>query len=164
MNAVGMWKVASYSFTSNATPFIDNCFTSDYENYKVVISVTSSANAVASFYFRTGGADVTTAAYYWGGFYINMAGAASLTAESSSTNVSQGRYGAFTTGGNNFAEINISRPKNAAQVTTYTSVHQSAEPFTRYISGYFNGTNSFDGIKIFGGTLTGTITVYGLRN
>lgn len=164
MNQVGLWKVASYSFTSNATPYIDNCFTSDFEQYKVVVSVTSSANSQALFYFRTSGSDVTTNAYYWGGYYINMLGGAALTAENSGASVTQGRFGAFSTGGNNFAEINVSRPKNSSQVTVWTSIHQSAEPYSRQITGYFNGTNSFDGIKIFGGTLTGNITVYGLRN
>lgn len=164
MNQVGLWKVASYSFTSNATPYIDNCFTSDYENYKVVISVTSNANAQARFQFRTGGSNVATVAYWWGGYYLNMSGAAVLTPENSGSAANQGRYGAFATNGNNFAEINISCPKNSSQKTTWTSVHQSAENFSRYMTGYFDGTNSFDGIQLQGATLTGNITVYGLRN
>ncbi|CAB5219059.1 hypothetical protein UFOVP227_24 [uncultured Caudovirales phage] len=159
----GLVYVASYTFSSNTAPYIDNCFSSTYDNYKIVINATSTSNNTALFKFRTGGADNSTSNYFWGGFYINIAGSASLTPESSGGAVTNGRYGAYSTNGNNFAEIMVSMPYSASQKTTFISNHQSAENYVRMMNGYFDATTSFDGIKIYNATLTGTMTVYGMR-
>lgn len=163
MNAVGLWKVATVSFTSQTTGILDNVFSSNYDHYKIVISTTATTNAVAPFVFRTNGVDNNNNSYFYAGYYINISGAPALTAENSSGATTAGRWGAYTTNGQSFAEITVSMPYSNTQKTTYISTHQNAETYARSMNGYFDNTTRFDGIKIYGSTLTGAMTVYGYR-
>ncbi len=43
MSQVGLWKIATSSFTSQTTVPIDNVFSADYDDYEILIDITASA-------------------------------------------------------------------------------------------------------------------------
>jgi hypothetical protein len=77
MNAVGMWKVAGASFsgiTTGAPLDVNNVFSSDYTNYRLIvrIAVTGQNNSSLCLRMRTVAAQETGSLYNygWGGSYV----------------------------------------------------------------------------------------------
>ena len=163
-NNNGLVYIASKSFSADSAPFIDNVFTTAYQNYCVVINFTSTGNNQLLWKFRSGSVDTSVSAYYWGGWYLNMTGTAALTPENGGGGVAGGRIGVTGTNGTFLHTVQVASPKES-QVTTWTAQPQGAEAYSRYYSGYWNGTDQFDGFKIYvgSGTMTGVMTVYGYK-
>jgi len=166
--AGGLVLVASATFTTASTCSINNCFTSTYENYKVVISgfSTSSTSANILMRFRNAGTDRATQ------YQFAMRG---LDAGNTSKDDYGGGYGTFGFFG--------SSPVYAGDVTSSTwDVYTPATSNRSYITfttAYYPGafairtgmiahdsTVSNDGFTVWptNGTASGNIRVYGYRN
>jgi hypothetical protein len=166
--AGGLVLVASATFTTATTASINNCFTSTYDNYRVVISgfSTSSTNANILMRFRNAGADRATQ------YMFAMRG---LDAGNASKDDYNGGYGTFGFFG--------SSPVYAGDVTSSTwdvytpaTANRSYLTFTTaYYPGAFavrtgmiahDSTVSNDGFTVWptNGTVSGNIRVYGYRN
>ena len=69
MNAVGMWLVKSDTFTNgSSSKTISNVFSSDYQNYRVVISNTRFSNNATAFKLTMSG--TTGSPFYYSGWYM----------------------------------------------------------------------------------------------
>lgn len=156
---------ATASSTSNTS--INNCFSSTYDNYRIVVaSYNGSTTNYPQFRMRAGGTDKTAADYYYslGGFYTD--GTASNTNGAAATFFENGIY------------TNSSGVEIATSIMDVFSPYRTQRTFfltnaTLYASkfGYRNGmvevndTASYDGFSLFPntGTFSAVITVYGYR-
>ena len=151
--------------TGTATSlFVDNVFTSTYQNYRIVVSLDSAAaNGQMLIRFRASGSPNNTSNYFWGGYYITF-GSGTVTGEGATTAVTSGRVGAVNTAGS-ACSFDLFAPQ-VAQETLWVAPHQVLDTYIRHMQGYFNATTQFDGIEVYnnaGGNITGAVRVYGYR-
>ncbi len=148
---------------------INNCFTSTFTNYRIVINVDNpTVSSVLAMRFRVGGADNNTSNYYFAATQVTSAGATSVTPSANpdtSFTMSYTRSGSFPT----VVHLDLSYPQQSIKkVGTYQASgdNPTHTAWGQQTGGFvFDATTSFDGITVFtsSGVLNGTITVYGYR-
>jgi hypothetical protein len=157
----GWSKITSSSFTAQSAVSFDNCFTSTYLNYRVVMNFTSSASNQLYVRLRASSTDNTTSNYNAGWQYVQ-------TGNGGATAVIGNNSGSFfyfvdtVTGAvGHSATMDIANPQTS-NYTIYTSRCIWGGYYMQG-GGNFNDTTSFDGITFYpnGGTITGTISIYG---
>jgi hypothetical protein len=163
----GLVYITSGALSSTATNFA-GCFTSTFNNYRVVIDGLNVSSA-ADIYIRflNGTTPNATATYQWAytGLRIDNIGA-----DTAAVNNTKGYTGMSATVG---AEIlaSCSLDVYGPQQTQRTWIAGVAVGYeTNYYSrsgmAFFNNTNSFDGFQVLtatAATFTGNVTVYGYR-
>jgi hypothetical protein len=155
---------STVSFTTSSAVNVNDVFSTTYKNYKVMLNITSSsATAVNCTYrFRVSGADNSTSNY------------AMQVLSANDTTVSGGRVTAQNVGYftdmlnvNSNQEITFFNPF-ATELSYTTAVGMSSAPTPILQQRFcgFNATTSFTGFSIIpsSGTVTGSLTVYGLVN
>jgi hypothetical protein len=163
MDSIGLWKITSITSTGTTHNF-DNVFTSDYRNYKIII--TSSANSTSvdvGARMRVGGVDTLGVLYTTGGYRADWS-AAGATGAVYDTNTSSFFVGRLDSGGAfGTTTMEVFNPQNA-QVTTFVSHFMDARFLGNRI-GRLANTTQYDGITIsLSATWAGTISIYGYRN
>jgi hypothetical protein len=158
MNAVGMWRVAGASFsgiTTGAPLDVNNVFSSDYTNYRLIIrvAVTGQNNSSLCLRMRTVAAQENSAVYNygWGGSFVQP-GPTFGWAGYSVTNpfTPDTFFFAGTTPGIGYsgqAVVDILSP-NATRQTRFVG-----QGFTDYTGANYN-------VMIHGGGEVGTSTAY----
>jgi hypothetical protein len=158
----GMTFINATSFTTSSGVNIDSIFSSTYDNYKIILSTTGSANGDLAIQFRTSGTTNTNSNYY------------TQQLRADGTTVAGSRTGPETTGiilGKQntvrcYAEIFLQNPFASVFTGAESLIMNNAEGFPelRYHVGNFSATTSFDGLRLLPstGTTTGTITIYGM--
>jgi hypothetical protein len=165
MNAVGLWLVKTQTIgTGVSSVIVSDCFTTDYENYKIVISggTQTSANGLLTMQLRTGG--TTSATLYFNTFIYSPFTGGVLTAN---TNNGTGwAYIASALGNVGWScSIDVLQPR----IATYTSIigGNSRGDLGGTVQGYHGVTTAYESavFTVGAGTMTGgTIKVYGYRN
>jgi hypothetical protein len=159
----GLTLLANTTFTAQSSVSINDVFSSEFDNYKVVIT-TDLTTGTQSFLlrYRVAGADNSTANYT---YQLLDAAATSVTGARVTGATSTG-IGTVASGSPNATEITIYNP-NRAERTLYQTNHMGAiaNAYIRFDSGVFTATTQFTGFTIFpaGSTITGRLQVYGLR-
>ena len=154
-------KVETIGTTVSSIP-VASAFSTDYDNYKVIIQG-GTASITGDLSIQMTGA---TTGYYSGTLRIVAAGTGSFTGQSNQSSMEIGRY---TTGTNQpSATLEIMAPFQAARTTiTSTSIFaDTTNGPVRTIAGFLNNTTSYTGFTVIAGTGTltgGTISVYGYR-
>ena len=160
----GLQLIQTTSFSSAASVSLDNVFSDDYVQYKIVSKITSvSANAYNYLRLRAGGTDTTTG---YRTQYLIAAGTGKSAARN--TNFPHLIQLAYVLSGINdgVCDAEILNPYQA----TYTlAISQSAErpesvnPEVKFWTGGINTTTQYDGFTLIPstGTFTGTVSVYG---
>jgi hypothetical protein len=166
MNAVGLWKVASTTFNASPGVEMQNCFTSDYRNYLVQVSYYGSAATNTFIQYMTGTNTKDTAAtynrygFYFLGSVINLTatgqtsefvtnhGTSSSTFSTATMTIFSPAISGVHTNSSNQAwasdsALNVFLNSNKAATTAYTGLYFAPATAT---------------------TITGTITIYGMRN
>jgi hypothetical protein len=156
----GLTLVASTSISAATSISVNNCFTSTYANYLIVVDVptTTGTAGYTTLRLRASGTDTTT------GY-----GVQNLTAVGTSVSGARGTvwepFYAYPTDPGFAGTIELFRP-NMAEKTTFkcfTGYGSDEELFLRY--GQQSSSTQFDGFTLTGPTtLTGTIRVYGYQN
>jgi hypothetical protein len=163
MDSIGLWKIAETSFTTAATPFIDGCFSADYENYVVVFrGLSSLTGQYTNVQLRA--ATVAKATNYSRAGLVSQTGGV-LGNDSPGTGQNGWRVSGQSSTGV-YATMNFYRPFTSAE-TGYTV--QSSYIGNLYSSaGTQTESYSADGFQIIANgnaaTFTGTLRVYGYRN
>ena len=159
----GLTKIASQTFSAVSSVSFNNVFSSSYKDYFIVFTGVASAAQDIQYRMRTAGSDLTTNIYTAGRLYITNLGGPTR-AYSSAQNTS--RIGEFQIYRSMMC-LNICDPF----VTTTTTHNAQVTSFGNndYLGsawGYVSTAASYDGISFIpaGGTITGTITVYGYRS
>jgi hypothetical protein len=153
---------AETAFTSAASVSVNNCFTSTYTNYKLILNVPTSSNNVG-FKLRASGTDSSTG-YYSVNFdmYSSNAGISSTAVQQNTTSLS-------VSGAQGQSILEIFNPQ-LAQITGFASQGVVWEPTTPRAQSTATNTlgnhsvaSAYDGFTIapLSGTFTGTYTLYG---
>jgi hypothetical protein len=159
----GLVYVTSVAVTS-ATTAIDNCFTSTYNNYQVVMNITSDTGGAAQIQIqmRVGGSATGGSGYYGRYTGTTWAGSVDDVGISAASNWFAMRVNGDTKGFGGTA--NFQSPKLAARTFVETTGSDGAQ---RWIfGGMHDSATQFDGFQIYnsgGSSMTGTIAVYGYR-
>ena len=157
-------RISTSSFSASSAVNVDSCFSSTYDNYLVLMNVTSSSSTNAmNFRFRTGGTTNTTS-NYGSGWTYNAFGSGGATGNLGSAAGSNIAYIHDITGGSTYCAMNVHQPFASTITGASFSVAQS-NGFHDTGALTFNATTSFDGLSFISaaGTLTGTISIYGYK-
>lgn len=158
MNAVGLWLVKTQTIGSAVSSVtVTSCFTSDYDNYRIVIANVAATNADFLTFTLSG---ATGTSYAWGATFTQYTGITLTTVSGGSTSAR-----VAVMGGKFQAAIEVGSPFLSA-ITTFNSTSAS-DGYSWQGGGYNSNTTSSTGFTISpaAGTLTGgTIKVYGYRN
>ena len=163
MDSIGLWLVGSTTVTAQTTGIVDNCFTDNYRNYQVVVSVTAGTiNQELKAQFRIGGAPTATN-YNWQAFgVLGAAFNANAVAADTSFPITF-----VPDPANNATSFFIGLPKVAAR-TSFAGdwlYDDGGTRIARRVMGRQSSLTAFDGIQIFSAAnWTGNIRVYGLRD
>ena len=162
----GLVYVGSASVAGATSFFLDSCFSSTYDTYKVLFTSTGGGSAAdITMKMRSGGADDSSSVYSYARFYGYSSGGSVLL--NSGENGTSVYVGTQLAGGGSIA-MEIFSP-NKAFITSFTSENaafQTATPysFNNKSSGTVNTTTQYTGIKLLSAAnMTGTLTVYGYR-
>jgi hypothetical protein len=168
MNAVGLWKVAEVDWTSGGTVNVDNCFTSDFANYRIIVRnakhATTSANVLLR--FRAAGVTTTTG-YYWARRFMPMGGGAGgETGASNSADIIPGIVAGVSNAG--AGSIDVYDPQKAAVTScTFQGMWTITTGEAATGGGFQNSTTQFDGFSLIANTGNFTslsVYVYGYRD
>jgi hypothetical protein len=160
----GITKIADAAFSAVSSVSVNNCFTSTYDNYKIVVSgvhSTGAGNAV-NFRFRSSGSDDAGNNYFWQVLLGN--GSASTAVRLSS--VAQAEIGYFAQ--RDIIEVILTSP-SAVQLKTmisHSSLNGTGGLQNLLYTQAYSQTTSRDGFTLLtpAGTITGNVRVYGFRN
>lgn len=161
-SAGGLVYITSSAFSAAATASVNNCFSSTYDNYRIVLYVTGTSGNNLSFRYRASSTDNSAASYAWQ--VANIAGA--------------GLNGSVTTGatshrvcylGTNYSAItfDVFRPGLAANTLHMSQGYADNGGASQYlVAGVHNVASAFDGFTLIpdASTITGTVRVYGYIN
>lgn len=161
----GLQFITSMSVTAQSELVIDNCYSSAFTNYLLMVRLQTTVSD--SFYQnRVGGSNAQTN-------YNRQLLEAQSTAVTTSTNNTQTSF-VFTSNSNGAfwqtAEVNVFSPAVAEptgiQVNHCRTNGGYTVPSAFLIYGNHSTATAYDGFRVFvpSGTLTGTIRVYGYRD
>jgi len=160
----GLELIESTSFSAVSSEQLDDVFSATYKNYKIIINITSCSVSGTDLNLRTtvdGTPDADTGRYEVGEYFVGAA--ASVTAGNvNSVANNLGTLGRIGTTAGCGAEVNMYNPFTS-DATKYAAL--STGHVLQVTAVALLGTISYDGLQIFpsSGTMTGTMTVYGIR-
>jgi hypothetical protein len=152
------------TFSAQTSVSLNNVFNSTYKNYRMFITATSSAGETdCNFRLRANGSDVSTSSY---NFSEVSLGANGTSYNRSGGLATSGAFGRIGGNGLGHITVDIAAPQIAQRTTTTSrsAADGSTSFFNASIASNFVSTTQFDGITIIltgGGTMTGTVSVYG---
>lgn len=160
--------ITQSSFSASSAVNVNNCFTSTYRNYKIIVNINSASADAQAVYIkmRASGTD-SSASYYWYGLEPN-AGADTLYINRGS-NVSTGNGIGYQGVNGLSSSIEVWDPQ-LAQITHTAAQFASSLTSIPAVVGFANGTHnvatSYDGFSLIpgSGTITGVVRVYGYAN
>lgn len=159
----GMVLIASQTFSAASSVLVNNCFTATYQNYRVIIDLsTVSATGFTNLQLTSSGTASTTGYARSAGY--TPYGSTTVFGESQNNASSYNLVYSNTTSGG-VAIVDLMRP--AQSVRTYI-----AQQIINFGSngGWGNGehgvSSSYDGFVLTpaSGTITGVLRIYGYRN
>lgn len=163
----GLVYITQASWTTGGTLSVNNCFTSSYSAYRLVIRnakhATTSVNVLLR--FRAAGVDMTTGAY-WSRRFIPMGGAGGGdTGASNTADIVPGIVAAVANGGAGVIDV-YDPQKASATCCTFQSIWAITTGESAMGSGFVNNSTQYDGFSLIAntGNFTAlTVYVYGYR-
>jgi hypothetical protein len=163
--SVGTSGAVTFSGASSVS--LNDCFTSTYDNYRIVCHITNTSTADGlSMRLRVSGADNTTSNYNYARTESNSSATANrYGAAQTSFDVNSTDDGGLAVG----FVLDLEAPFIANHTVGQINVmgQNSSASYSSRVGGYvFSATTSFTGFTIFpgSGTIAGTIRVYGYKN
>jgi hypothetical protein len=169
MNAVGLWLIDEVSLTT-ITNNISNVFSSDFDNYRIVMSGLNNASTTTrqiSIRLRTS-SDDTSANYYGQIQFAYGAAIGGIVSQNATTSAELFSMSQSTPAGNS-ATFDICGPETATLTTWYGQRWAYQANVATFVAGTFwgcmNTSTQYTGFSIIGNTdnLSGTVRVYGYR-
>lgn len=164
----GLTYITGASWTNATAQSINNCFTSTYQNYRVIGRIKSVSGAPGALIrLRAGGSDNTTSNYYSLYQYTQINGAGTGNTKISGTGEGWIINFADSTGYIEFS-LDIYAPQMSieTQFSAIGAQKNGANFYTANGGGVFNATTAFDGFTTFCSATnsTGEVRVYGYQN
>ena len=155
----------TWASTSNAQQ-INNCFTSTYDNYRIVISATSASTSPDNVYLRLVDGITPDSSAVYGSNITTSNGVSGLS--NTWTGIVNQLYVGYLANLTGFVTIDIANPQVSGKVSTTHAFSTGFGNSTQLVSTIFGLTTSttqYEGLYIYpgGGTWAGTCTVYGYR-
>lgn len=163
LSSSGIIKITNnLSFTGQSAVNFDNCFTSTYTNYFIILdNIIGTTSSQLAMRMRASSSNNTTSNYYQGNQPVVY-----------TTGTTGGEQGTNQSSFTMMGSINVSSSLKASMMfyvnnpqtsvaTTWQGIGNNTDAGFR-VHGQFNGTTSFDGISFYptAGTFSGNITVY----
>ena len=163
-NKVGLDHLHTETFTSAATVSINDVFSADYDNYKILFYAKGSTNLGYTLKMRASGSDEGGSVYDVAIVYNN--GASVFGGDTQNTTGIL--LGSTSTLANNFATIDILRPNVAIETALTVDVSNwSATAQRKNVTGILVQTSTqYDGFSLIPstGNITGQLNVYGYKD
>jgi len=158
----GLVYVAETTFSGATTPFINGCFTSTYNHYRIMISMTGTGSVGITVRLRSGTSTPETGAVYdrfgfeAGASYSNV-----NLADQTSALIGQTDSG----GGIMTAIIDCFNPNVASNSNLVINGFNPSTGSSYFMNNRIQTSTQYTGIEIFpsSGTITGSMRVYGYR-
>ncbi|CAB4138693.1 hypothetical protein UFOVP335_9 [uncultured Caudovirales phage] len=164
MNAVGLWRVTTVSPTAATTIAVNNCFTSDYTNYTIIVTPISLASASdITLRLRVGGTPDTSGNYFLANIFVENTSIQSL-GENATTNWRAMNIGAAGITGRNSLKFDLYGPAVATPTRYQMNSGGWSGSQIRYRSavGFHDLSTAYDGFDLTASSnITATISVYG---
>jgi hypothetical protein len=175
----GLTRLVNQTITSSTGFIIDNVFTTQFDNYKMILkgdSASASTTVGISMQFRKAGSTITASNYRQAGFFFEATGSTSGGYQSSNggSSVTAMIVGA---GGptSSYSSVEFFNPAVSGSQTgwTNTGFHQyggasaaAANKIGYFTNGAYTVNDNFDGIILTpaSGNFSGSIQIYGYRN
>lgn len=155
----GLSPVTSASFSSVASVSVDNCFSSSYQNYRIVLAIYSaSSDQDVSFRFRTGGVTNTAANYT----YQRLTADGTSVTATRTTGATDFRSMYSESDGSQFV-LDCMLPYASYRTALLINGNLNRSSYVYGGSAVYNTTTSFDGFTFgpISGTFSGVVMVYG---
>jgi hypothetical protein len=168
MDSIGLWKVASGTLSSTSTNFV-GCFTSNYDNYLIVLDKVAVSSA-ADIYIRflNGSTPDAGANYFWA--YVGYTISAGGVNSNAGTGQTIGFTGITSSVGTEIlssATMTCFSPKLVQRTFISSSALSYPTQFAvRNGMTHNNTASSYDGIQFLtssAATMSGGVTIYGYR-
>jgi hypothetical protein len=151
------------SFTTAATVNVNDVFSANYKNYRIVINGVGSSNADMSMRMRVSGTDNTAANYGFVRFYASAEPSSAPNGASTATAFTVGQLMSNRQGVLQLDIFNPFETVNTSYVGTGSGlgVHSTAW----LLSGTLSVTTSYTGFTLIPsvGTITGNVSVFGIK-
>ena len=163
----GLTYISSGALSGTSTNF-QSCFTSTYDNYRIVInSIALSGNGDINCRFLVGATPNTSSTYKYAYQGFTSLGATANVSSDGTDNFYSGIGITGVTDSIGSLSMDVIGP----QLAIRTAAHITAQSFSSaYILrtgiGIFGSATQFDGIRFYTGTavtMTGTVSIYGYR-
>jgi hypothetical protein len=159
----GLTLITTATVSAANSVSINNCFTSTYSHYRIILTLVATANDQVGLRarLRVSGTDNSASSYS-----TNILRVSGASATASGATETFYVIGATSTTRNAATSLDIFNPQVAENTELVAQGYYSANAEMDFYGGDFTGTNQFDGITIYAasGNITGTIRVYGYRN
>jgi hypothetical protein len=162
VSGAGLDLIVTQSFSAVSTVSVNNCFTSTYDNYRIICSLQSSVADVAiNMRMRVSAADNSTANYYRQRATVQNT-TFTGTSDSAGTTWELSYAG---TSLNNLLAVDVIAPQ-LAQHTSLSALNNYAGRYIEIRANSFQAATQFDGFTLYpgSGTISGVIRIYGYRN
>jgi hypothetical protein len=167
MNAVGLWKITTVTPTAATTISVNNCFTSDFTNYVVLVTPITVASASDVTIRLTTSGTASSSNYYVSNIFVENTSITS-TGENNITSWRGISIGLSAVA----ASLNVLKFDIFGPATTERTRYQmSSSAWTgsqiryRQGMGFHDQTVSYDGFQLIAtSNITATISVYGYRD
>lgn len=160
----GFVHINTTSFTSAGSVSINNCFSSDYDTYKIIGYYTAKSNLGQDYFrLRVSGSDASSA-YYFNNIYTSYTSATTSNNAGSNTNQIQVSYLASAATGSAFT-FDVLNPFLADQ--TYLFFNSNQGDGISLSGAEHRTATSYDGFTFYPSTGTftsGIIRVFGYKN
>jgi hypothetical protein len=161
----GLTKITSATFTTASALNVDNCFSSTYRNYLILVNFTggSSPSTVDIYYKNRVSSTNSSVDYSWGSTNAPSSGAA--LANNAGSGVTTGFKVISTNQYNGFLAMEVGRPFAAASTyLNFSSVNSGGSSLVG--NGQHLPATSYDGFALIwaSNTYNGEVVVYGYSN
>jgi hypothetical protein len=160
----GLWKTGSTTVSNQATLDVLSCFSSDYQHYRVMVSVISATGTNLRFRFFSG-VDTLESGSVYDRFGFTWTTSATNQVSADQNQLYLGSIGSTA----NFrftSAIDVFNPN--------TTVHTNVMPYSwfsdtgavAFMTGRIETTTQYTGLRLYcdSGNISGTVRVYGYRD
>ena len=152
------------TFSSGSSVSLNGCFTSTYDNYRVIINLeTTSSGTTSSLRFRASGTDNSSSNYAWLNQFLTTA---NTTYTQSNQNTTTFFRIGFSDGGTDMVIVDVFNPMRAFRtgIQCVFNGKDGANFTSETTRGQMSVTTAYDGFTYIQNSMAGTIRVYGYRN
>ena len=161
--AGGLVHINTTTFSAVSSVSVDDVFTSDYENYRIMFYATTTSNGGITTRLRTSGTDNSTSNYN----YQDLNAYGTTVVGSRATGQTSWGLNQLVSPEYNFFTLDLFNPQTATPTVGSMSYGYRGSSTSLQIAQWlinFNATTQFDGISFAQNSMTGTIRTYGYKN